>query len=324
MCDDETETENEVYLEQRRLTRRELTLGTSAAMAVLLTGCKSAPPAPPAKEADSAEPRGATPPTPTPAEAAEPAPSPAAGETASRMVTIDTPDGQAEAFFVTPKSGRHPGVLVWPDVAGLRDAYRKMATRLAGEGYAVLAVNQYYRSSKMPVLSEFAEWRTEEGKAKIGPMRKAITPEGVAKDGAAFVAWLDQQKEVDAAKKLGTTGYCMGGPFTFRTAAAAPERVGVIASFHGGGLATEDPHSPHLLLAKMKAAALICIAQNDHDRQPDAKPTLEQAAKQANRPAEIEVYPAQHGWCTIDSPVYDEKQAERAWARMLATFERHL
>jgi carboxymethylenebutenolidase len=240
------------------------------------------------------------------------------------MVTIQTPEGTAEAFFVTPKGGQHAGVLIWPDVAGLRDAYKTMATRLAGDGYAVLVVNPYYRSSKLPVLSTFAQWRTDEGRAKITPMREALTPEGISKDGAAFAAWLDEQPEVDRAKKLATSGYCMGGPFTFRTAAAVPARIGVIASFHGGGLVTDAPASPHSLFAKMQAAALICIAQNDDQRDPDAKATLRKAAEAANVPAEIEVYPAQHGFCAIDSPVYDETQAERAWLRMLATFEQHL
>ena len=317
MCDDDTEAENEAYLESRRLNRREVGMGVGAAVAGMLTGCAPAP-------APAKRPEPAPGPAPAPTRAApepEPAPPPA---TASRMVTIDTPDGAAEAFFVTPESGRHPGVILWPDVAGLRDAYKKMATRLAARGYAVLAVNQYYRSSKLPVLNTFAEWRTDEGKAKIKPMREAITPDGVTKDGAAFAAWLDRQKEVDTGKKLASSGYCMGGPFTFRTAAAAPERVGAIASFHGGGLVTDDPASPHALLAKLKVAALICIAQNDDERQPEAKTQLQQAAANAQAPAEIEVYPAQHGWCTIDSPVYDEQQAERAWARMLAMFERHL
>lgn len=240
------------------------------------------------------------------------------------MVTITTPDGSAEAFFVAPSAGKHPGVILWPDVAGLRDAYRTMATRLAGDGHAVLAVNQYYRSTKLPVLKDFAEWRTEAGKARITPMREAITPEGIGRDGAAFAAWLDQQKEVDTGRKLASSGYCMGGPFTFYTAAAVPQRFGAIASFHGGGLATDAPTSPHTLLAKLRVAALICIAQNDDEKDPEAKTKLATAAAAAKVPAEIEVYPAQHGWCTIDSPVYDEAQAERAWARMLATFGKAL
>ena len=312
MCDDDTEAENEAYLQNSRLNRREAGMGAGAVVASLLTGC-----APASLAAQRPEPT----PGPTTAATSKRAP-PAA--TASRMVSIDTPDGAAEAFFVTPKHGKHPGVIMWPDVAGLRDAYKTMATRLAAQGYAVLVVNQYYRSTKMPVLTTFSEWRTEEGKAKIAPMRAAITPEGIAKDGAAFVAWLDRQKEVDAGRKLATTGYCMGGPFTFRTAAAARARVGVIASFHGAGLVADEPTSPHNLLPQMKVAALICIAQNDDEREPEAKTKLRQAADDADVAAEIEVYPAQHGWCTIDSPVYDEKQAERAWTRMLATFERHL
>lgn len=311
MCDDETEADNEVFLAKRRLNRREMGLGAVAAM---LAGCAPVAPA--------AEPAPAPSPLPPPTEP-KPAPTGALA-TKHRMVTIDTPDGSAEAFFVAPESGKHPGVIVWPDVAGLRDAYQTMATRLAGAGYAVLAVNPYYRSSKLPVLTNFAEWRTEEGKAKIQPMREALTPEAISKDGASFAGWLDQQPEIDTAKKLATTGYCMGGPFTFRTAAAAPKRVGAIASFHGGGLVSDEPTSPHALLAGLKIAALICIAQNDDERDPNAKTTLKEAAAAANIPAEIEVYPAQHGWCTIDSPVYDEAEAERAWAKMLTIFERHL
>lgn len=312
MCDDDTEAENEAYLQNSRLNRREAGMGAGAVVASLLTGCAPAPLAAQRSE-----------PTPGPTTAATSKRAPPAA-TASRMVSIDTPDGAAEAFFVTPKHGKHPGVIMWPDVAGLRDAYKTMATRLAAQGYAVLVVNQYYRSTKMPVLTTFSEWRSEEGKAKIAPMRAAITPEGIAKDGAAFVAWLDRQKEVDAGRKLATTGYCMGGPFTFRTAAAARARVSVIASFHGAGLVADEPTSPHHLLPQMRVAALICIAQNDDEREPEAKTKLRQAADDADVAAEIEVYPAQHGWCTIDSPVYDEKQAERAWTRMLATFERHL
>jgi carboxymethylenebutenolidase len=315
MCDESTEAENEAYLDSVRISRRELAMGAGATLAAVLTGCSSSGGPGPAP-ATAASPTAA-PAAPGPENAAPPA-------TSGQMVEIDAPDGKAEAFFVTPASGQHPGVVVWPDVAGLRDAFKEMATRLAGAGYAVLVVNQYYRSTKLPVLTSFAEWRTEEGKAKIAPMREAITPEGVTRDGAAFVAWLDQQKEVDKGKRIAAAGYCMGGPYTLRTAAAAPERVGVIASFHGGGLVTNEPTSPHALLPKLKVAALICIAQNDDQKEPEAKTKLKEAAAQANIAAEIEVYPAQHGWCTIDSPVYDKEQAERAWARMLETFERYL
>jgi carboxymethylenebutenolidase len=312
MCDDITEAENEVFLKSVGLTRREVSVSAGASVALMWVGCKSSPKAseraaPTEKVATSA------------AAATE-----GAAEVASRAVTVPTKDGTAEAFFVAPKGGAHPGVIMWPDVAGLRPAYETMATRLAGAGYAVLAVNPYYRSSKLPILREFAEWRTPEGREKIAPMRAALTPDAIAADGASFVAWLDEQPEVDKARKIGAMGYCMSGSFTFRVAAAAPERVGALASFHGGGLVTDEPSSPHLLLSKVKAAALVCIAQNDDEREPEAKVALKDAAAAAGVTAEIEVYPAQHGWCTIDSPVYDEVQAERAWSRMLATFKGRL
>jgi len=312
MCDEQTEAENEAYLQDRGLGRRELGLGVSATAATLLAGCAKAET--PASTAPEPAPDR------SPAASAE---SPAAGVQGS-MVTIDTPEGSAEAYFVAPSSGKHPAVLVWPDVAGLRPAFMTMADRLAERGYAVLAVNPYYRSSKLPILETFDQWRTDEGRAKIRPMAEALTAEGITSDGAAFVAWLDAQAQVDTARRIGTTGYCMGGSFTFRTAAAAPTRVGAIGSFHGGGLVTEDQTSPHQLFATMKAAALVCIANNDDARQPDAKSTLQQAADAAGLASEIEVYAAQHGWCVTDSPVYDEAEAERAWSRLLATLEQHL
>jgi carboxymethylenebutenolidase len=310
MCDSITETENETYLQSRTFSRREAGLTTGVTLAAVFSGCSPTAVPDPVQAAATPEP-----------------PEVNAGESHAadgRMVSITTPDGVAEGFFAAPKSGSHPGVLVWPDVAGLRDAYRTMATRLANEGYAVLVVNPYYRSAQLPIVKEFAEWRTEEGQAKIRPLRAELTADAIARDGAAFVAWLDEQSQVDRTKKLATTGYCMGGPFTVRTAAAAPERVGVVGSFHGGGLVTEEANSPHRLLAETQVAALICIAQNDDARDPEAKNTLRAAAEAAGVPAEIEVYPAQHGWCAIDSPVYDDAQAERAWARMVSTFQRHL
>lgn len=315
MCDDITEAENAAHLRRRDLGR-----GAGATIASLLIGC--GPRSGSSVSPSTAEPETAAAPAPASEAVAEDRVTPV---TKHRSVTITTPDGEAEGFFVTPsQGGPHPAVIIWPDIAALRDAFESMATRLAASGYAVLAVNHYYRSSKLPVLSSFEEWRTPEGRAKIEPMRNALTAAAISSDAIAFVNWLDQQPEVDTARKIGTTGYCMGGSFTFRTAAAVPERIGVIGSFHGGGLVSEGDDSPHALLPKMKAAALICIAQNDHERDPETKTTLEQAAASAGRVAEIEVYPAQHGWCVTDSPVYDEPQAERAWARLLAMFEANL
>ena len=309
MCDDITEAEDESWLE-RSVGRRGLArIGLGAAALVALPDCSSDSGGPKSPDSGGDAPSASA----MPSAAASPS-------TSSRAVTVDTPDGKADGFFVFPREGKHPGVVVWPDIAGSRTAYQTMATRLAERGYAVLVVNQYYRSAKAPVLASFAEWKTDAGKEKLKPMIEAITPEGTSRDGAAFVAWLGGQPEVDTSRKIGTSGYCMGGPFAIRTAAAAPARVGAVASFHGANLASDKPESPHLLFAKTQAHYLIAIAQNDDERQPEAKTLLRESADAAKQPAEIEVYPAQHGFSTIDSPVYDEAQAERAWARMLATF----
>ena len=239
---------------------------------------------------------------------------------AEQMVSVKTADGTADAFFVHPAKGRHPGIILWPDIAGLRDAYKEMGRRLAGAGYAVLVVNHYYRSSPAPILNSIAEWRTPAGQAKLGPMIAAISPAGTMRDAAAFVAWLDRQGAVDTARGIGTNGYCMGGPYTVRTAAAVPGRVRAAASFHGAALVTTAPDSPHRLLGETKASFLFAIARNDDERAPGDKDALREAAKAAGRPAEIEVYAADHGWCTLDAPVYDQAEADRAWARMLALY----
>lgn len=241
-----------------------------------------------------------------------------------RTVLIPTPDGKADAWFIAPAEGAHPAVILWPDIAGMREAYRETGLRLARAGYAVLVVNPYYRSAPAPVLASFAEWRTEAGQARLKPMIAALSPAGTVRDAAAFIDWLDRQPAVDARRRIGTLGYCMGGPFAFRTALARPERVGAVASFHGAGLVTDAADSPHRLIPRLRADLLIAIARNDDTRQPEAKTLLRAAADAAHRPAEIEVYPAQHGWCTTDSPAYDPAQAEKAWDRLLATFRHAL
>ncbi|KQT34648.1 dienelactone hydrolase [Sphingomonas sp. Leaf412] len=239
-------------------------------------------------------------------------PSPAnARPVTGRAVTIETPDGPAQAFYAAPASGRHPAILVWPDIMGLRPAFEGMATRLAESGYAVLAVNQFHRSTKTPFTA------LPDARAKAMEWRKAITPEATTRDALAFMRWLDGQKEVDAKRAVGSTGYCMGGPMTFLTAVARPDRVRGIASFHGAGLATDSPDSPHRLVPRMKARALIAVAQNDDARAPTDKDKVRAAFAAAKRPAEVEVYPANHGWCPPDSPAYDRAQAERAWDRQL-------
>lgn len=248
--------------------------------------------------------------------------SPAGGDNIrENLVSITTEDGVCDAFFVHPERGAHPGVVMWPDIAGLRDAFKIMARTLAAEGYAVLVVNQYYRSSPSPVLKSFSDWRTPEGQARIAPMREALSPDAITRDAAAFVAFLDGREEVDKTKKVGSNGYCMGGPFTVRTALAVPGRVGAAASFHGAGLVTGEPDSPDQLLGKTEAAFLFAIARNDDARQPDQKTKLREAAARAGREAEIEVYAADHGWCVPDSPAWDPDEADRAWKRMLVLFE---
>jgi len=242
-----------------------------------------------------------------------------------RDVTIVTPDGQADAYFVAPAGGRAPGVLVWPDIMGLRPAFRQMADRLAQSGYAVLTVNQFYRSVKAPFLQPGESFDQPAVRERITPWRAALTPEATTRDAAAFVAWLDRQREVDPKKRLGTTGYCMGGPMAMRTAAVAPGRVGAGASFHGGGLATDKPDSPHLLVPGMKAGFLFAVAENDDQRNPAEKEQVRAAFAAARLPAEIEVYPGTlHGWCPPDSRAYNQPQAERAWARQLALLQRAL
>ena len=235
---------------------------------------------------------------------------------------VTTPDGVSDSYFVHPSSGSHPGVLIWPDAFGLRPAKRQMAKRLAESGYAVLVVNQYYRSQRAPIVSttNFAEVSDT-----LRPLMGSLNAETQARDAQAFIGFLDRQQSVDSNRKMGTMGYCMGGPFTMRTAAALPDRVGAAASFHGGGLVTDQPDSPHLLVPQMKAQYLFAIAANDDENQPEAKDVLRDAFAQASLSAEIEVYDgAMHGWCPPDSQVYDEPQAERAWSRLLALFTRAL
>ncbi len=240
-------------------------------------------------------------------------------------VLIKTPDGTCDGYFAHPTSGKHPAVLVWPDIRGLRPAFEQMGKRLAEAGYAVLVVNPFYRVAKAPVVAPTDDFQNPAVRAKLIPMMQALTSKTIETDAAAFVGWLDGQKPVNKKRKIGTTGYCMGGPITLRTAALLPNRIGAIGSFHGGGLATDKPDSPHLLVPKMKAAALIAIADNDDQREPEAKNMLRTAFDAAKLSAEIEVYKgAQHGWCPPDGGAYNKEAAEKAWARMLAIFGKAL
>jgi carboxymethylenebutenolidase len=238
-----------------------------------------------------------------------------------RDVVIKTPEGSCDAYFTAPARGKHPGVLVWPDIMGLRPAFRQMADRLAESGYAVLTVNQFYRSTKAPFLKPTESFDQPEVRDRIMPWYKLLTPTGTVSDGKAFIAWLDKQKEVDSRRAMGSTGYCMGGPMVVRTAAAMPGRVHAGGSFHGGGLVNATPDSPHLLVPQLKGKYLFAVAESDDQKAPTDKDTLRAAFVAAKLPAEIEVYAGtMHGWCPPDSHVYNKDQAEKAWGRLLATF----
>jgi carboxymethylenebutenolidase len=244
-----------------------------------------------------------------------------AAETQGADVEIKTPDGTADAYFVHPAKGKHPGVLIWPDIFGLRPAFKQMATRLAESGYSVLVINPFYRTKKAPTAADHADFNDPATRQALMTLAGSLSPATAATDATAFVTFLDNQPAVDKKKKIGTTGYCMGGPFVFRTAASYPNRVGAAATFHGGVLVSDKPESPHLLIPQMKAHFLIAIAENDDQRQPDAKTVLHDSFAKANLPAEIEVYAGTlHGWCPPDAQVYNHDQAEKAWSRMLVLF----
>jgi carboxymethylenebutenolidase len=247
-------------------------------------------------------------------------------------VEIHTPDGTCDAAFIHPASGSHPAVLVWPDAFGLRPSMRDIAKRLAIEGYSVLVPNPFYRVAKAPLFEDASSFNFSDPaqRSKLTPLMGSITAEGAAeRDATALIAWLDAQPQVDRNKKVGTQGYCMGGALVVRTAAAASDRVGAGASFHGGGLETANPNSPHLLAPKIKARMYFGIAANDDAQQPDAKTKLKDAFDAAKVPVEVEVYPqAQHGWCVPDmpkqpngQPIYNKPDAERAWGKLLALYK---
>lgn len=319
MCDGDSFDDMVAYRFRRELLSRRGfgTLSLGAGLTTLLPlGCKSGAPAPAAPPASAAGSTSA------PASASSSASSAAAGSAAATSeseVVITTPDGACDAYFVHPATGAAPAVLVWPDIFGLRPAFRQMGKRLAEAGYAVLVVNPFYRTKKAPTSSPHADMEDPATRDALMALARSLTPETEVTDAKAFTAWLDRQAAVDKARKMGTTGYCMGGPLVFRTAATSSDRVGAAATFHGGGLVTDKPDSPHLLVPKTKAQFLVAIAANDDAKQPDAKTTLKAAFAQASLKASVEVFEGTlHGWCPPDSHVYDHDAAEKAWTELLA------
>lgn len=244
-------------------------------------------------------------------------------------VEIKTPDGTCDAVFIHPTTASHPGVLVWPDALGLRPAMRDIGKRIAAEGYSVLVPNPFYRTAKAPVFDASFSFQNQADRAKLQQMTGPLNAAGAAeKDAVAYIAFLDAQRQVNTAKKIGTQGYCMGGALVVKTAASLPNRIGAGASFHGGGLVTDNPDSPHLLAPKIRARMYFGIASNDDMRQPDAKDKLREAFAAAKVPAEIEVYAgALHGWCVPDmplqegKPIYSKPDAERAWGKLVALYK---
>lgn len=290
MCDDFTNQDEAAFIRRQLINRRDFNrTGVAAAATMMLPAVASA------------------------------------AEVTESEVVVETPDGMADAYFVHPSSGKHPAVIVWPDIKGIRKAFRAMGKRLAEAGYAVLVVNPYYRTHEGALLPDGGSFRDPAIREMLMPHARSLSPETCVTDGKAFVKFLDAQDAVDSSKQMGTTGYCMTGSYTFRLAAAIPDRIGAGASFHGGGLATDKPDSPHLLVPEIKAGFLVAIAENDHERNPEEEPRLREAFANSEADAEIEVYEgALHGWCPPDGDVYDEAKAERAWSRLLVLLEKEL
>ena len=241
-------------------------------------------------------------------------------------VTVKTIDGNCDAVLFRPKAeGQHPAVLIWPDIMGLRPAFRDIGRRLSEQGYVVLVPNPFYRSAKAPVIGDNTNFSDPDTRAKLTGYRAAMKDEGIDRDAQAYLAFLDAQPQTAKNRKAGVQGYCMGGALSFRTAAAVPDRIAAVGSFHGGnGLVTKDPDSPHLLIAKSNATYLVCQAQNDDAQAPTVKDDLKAAFAAAKRPATVEVYKADHGWCVRGSAVYNEAEAERAWSNLSALYKAKL
>ncbi len=258
---------------------------------------------------------------PVPAFAADPGARPVV----ERDVSVKTRDGHADAALFRPAgNGQWPAVLMWPDILGLRPVFREMGKRLAAQGYVVLVPNPYYRAQKAPIVEGAFDFNDTAAMKRISAFRGGLTDTMVDRDSDAYVRFLDAQPQTDKVRKAAVQGFCMSGPLSFRTAAARPDRIGAVATFHPGALVTDEPSSPHLLIPKTHAAYLVIIAKNDAEKMPEEKSDLQAAFKQAGRRATVEIATANHGWTVAGSQTYDEKAAERAWAELLPFYRASL
>jgi len=240
-------------------------------------------------------------------------------------VIVPTPDGKVDAALFHPAgAGSWPAVLMWPDILGLRPVFREMGRRLAAQGYVVLIPNPFYRTKRAPIVSGPIDFSDPKQVQPLMDLKATLTDAGIDKDAAAFIAFLDQQKQTNRRKGAGVQGYCFSGPFAFHTGAVRSDRIRAVATFHGGGLVTKAASSPHLLIPKTKASFVVAIAQNDDQKQPEAKDVLKATFASAKRPATVEVYPADHGWCVPGSQAYNEPAAEKAWAALLKLYRSSL
>ena len=247
-----------------------------------------------------------------------------------RTSTIDiaTPDGVADALLAVPSgTGPHPGVLLYMDAFGLRPRLEEMAGRIAAEGYVVLVPNVFYRSGRAPVV-DLGDLSVPENRAtifkKLGPLMAALTPERAMRDATAYLGFLASDERVSAGP-VGTLGYCMGGALALRTAALAPERVGAVASFHAGRLATDAPDSPHRSFGDIQGEVYVAHADHDRSMPPEQQELVERTLTEAGVRHRAELYPgAAHGFTMADTAAYDEAAEQRHWQSLLPLFARTL
>jgi carboxymethylenebutenolidase len=236
-------------------------------------------------------------------------------------IEIRTADGTADGFIYRAEGERRlPGAIHLTDIGGIRPSHREMARRLADKGYTVLMPNVFYRTTKPPVIDITIGMGDERTMKRFGELRAPLTPEAVERDGKAYVNFLAGHDAV-SGKSIGLVGYCFTGAFAMRTAAAVPDKVAAVASFHGGGLYTDEPTSPHLVLPRIKARLYFGHATKDRSMPQEAIEKFDRALAAWGGKYQSEVYEgAFHGWTVADAPVYNQPQAQRAFEKLTELF----